>query len=126
MDGVAVQRGRGRQRSLLPALWTIWWARALAILTLLVAMPVSQQVVDGVASVLVTSAEDDCGDDCDCSGCAPGECAHCLGCVPTPTLPVDMCGVLGNLPFSQASTLAPGRVALTLAHGLGPFRPPTA
>src|SRR5688572_24150767 len=124
MSGAAIRRPRSGQ---LPfaALWGVCWARLFAIATLLFAMPASQEVLERVCAVVMPGCDDDCGSNCDCSGCAPGECAHCLGCASTPTLPVEAAGVVGDVPFSEAPASPLAEVALTAGYGLAPFRPPT-
>ena len=97
----------------------------MAIATLLFAIPASQEVLERVCAVVMPGCDDDCGGTCDCSDCAPGECAHCLGCASTATLPVEAAGVVGDVLFSEAPTYPLAEVALTAGYGLAPFRPPT-
>ena len=125
MAGAAIRRPRGGQL-LSASLWGVCWARVFAIATLLFAVPASQEVLERVSAMVIPSCDDDCGSNCDCSDCAPGDCAHCLGCASTPTLPVAPPALVGDVLFSEAPTHPLTEVALTAGYGLAPFRPPTS
>jgi hypothetical protein len=104
-----------------------WWAaslRWLALIVLIVATPIAQQVYGQVASVIV-HATDDCAEECEEDDCCPAPCTTCHGCAHSSALAV----VLPALPILCESDEFVNIVLADLdlsGYVPPPFRPPTA
>lgn len=115
-----------RARTTFAPMWAVRWARCFAVLVMLFAMPVSQQVVEHVATLVVAGSGDDCQDDCDCRDCCPGACAHCVNCAAPVALPSSPMGELAGVPHAVAVASRERERNPLPGYGLPPFRPPTA
>ena len=115
-----------RVRTTFAPMWVVRWVRRFALVAMIFALPMSQQVVAHVASIVVAESGDDCGDDCNCRDCCPGGCTHCVNCAAPVTLPNALGGELSSVPNASVAVTERCEGRPSSGYGTPPFRPPTA